>query len=394
MKNLYLLLATMLLVFSLGESVNAQDLPCVVSPATGNADADANGDVWYLIQCNLRTGDYYQDKGENRPLEAHKVIQGDASQLWKVVSSGGENAYKLVSKTGRELNYTEEGFADIKEDRMYTTSSSTYTYSFTKRADNFWQIKNNEEESYINKHNGHAEFGLYDELGDDGSSVIFILPKDYVEQPTTPGIVSPAVGNPNADASGNVWYYIQCNLRSENYYQDMGENKVLEVHPLSENDPSQLWKIIATDTEDVFRLISKTGNEIAYSADGFGDVGADRFYLTSSPTNTYSFSLRNDNFWQIKCVEINSYINKHNNHLEFGKYSAIPDNGSSVIFILNTNNQNGLPIVSDNDPIVATQYYTLQGVRVPSPTVSGIYLVKNIHASQKVTTSKYFIPQR
>ncbi|MDR0864876.1 MAG: hypothetical protein LBO74_08090 [Candidatus Symbiothrix sp.] len=41
-----------------------------------------------------------------------------------------------------------------------------------------------------------------------------------------------------------------------------------------------------------------------------------------------------------------------------------------------------------NDPVVETKYYTTQGVEVQKPSATGIYIVKEIHASQKATVTK------
>jgi hypothetical protein len=58
---------------------------------------------------------------------------------------------------------------------------------------------------------------------------------------------------------------------------------------------------------------------------------------------------------------------------------------------LGTGNVTGLGrIASDttNDPVVRTQYYTLQGKEIQQPVSEGVYIVKNTHASQQVKTTK------
>lgn len=53
--------------------------------------------------------------------------------------------------------------------------------------------------------------------------------------------------------------------------------------------------------------------------------------------------------------------------------------------------QVGINEIDEADEIIATEYYTLQGVKIEQPTVSGIYLVKLQYVSQKTATKKLFI---
>jgi hypothetical protein len=65
--------------------------------------------------------------------------------------------------------------------------------------------------------------------------------------------------------------------------------------------------------------------------------------------------------------------------------------------ITSINNKGLQTLVNDNDPIVETQYYNLQGVRVASSgkglqsLVSGIYIVKEIYKSGKTSAGKSII---
>jgi hypothetical protein len=49
---------------------------------------------------------------------------------------------------------------------------------------------------------------------------------------------------------------------------------------------------------------------------------------------------------------------------------------------------NGIPTIDANDPVVKTTYFTIQGQQVPRLGETGVYIVKQIHRSQKVTTQK------
>jgi hypothetical protein len=53
----------------------------------------------------------------------------------------------------------------------------------------------------------------------------------------------------------------------------------------------------------------------------------------------------------------------------------------------------GITIESD-DPVIATRYYTLQGVEIQQPVEKTIYIIKKTHASQKVETGKVIYIQK
>jgi hypothetical protein len=44
-----------------------------------------------------------------------------------------------------------------------------------------------------------------------------------------------------------------------------------------------------------------------------------------------------------------------------------------------------------NDPVVEITYYNLQGQKVREPAITGIYIVRKVHASKKVVAKKELI---
>ena len=62
--------------------------------------------------------------------------------------------------------------------------------------------------------------------------------------------------------------------------------------------------------------------------------------------------------------------------VDMGAYEFDPDSGNSI------------PGIIVNDPVTSVKYYTLQGVEVLKPENTGIYIVKKVHASQRVETVK------
>jgi hypothetical protein len=45
----------------------------------------------------------------------------------------------------------------------------------------------------------------------------------------------------------------------------------------------------------------------------------------------------------------------------------------------------------ENDPVIATRYYTMQGAEIKQPSENGMYIVRKIHASQKECTSSHLL---
>jgi hypothetical protein len=64
----------------------------------------------------------------------------------------------------------------------------------------------------------------------------------------------------------------------------------------------------------------------------------------------------------------------------------------SFITISEIDTQTKIDLINDgneaNDPVINTQYYTLQGLEVRQPITGGVYIVKKVYASQKVQTIK------
>jgi hypothetical protein len=179
-----------------------------------------------------------------------------------------------------------------------------------------------------------------------------------------------------SEAGKDVWYYIQFFKRGGNIIQDMGETKALETRPAIEGEDAQLWKVVSTGVSGKYRIISKTGNEIVYTAAAQGDIAADRFYTTATANTTYRFDKRDDGSWQIYCNEISSYINKvalgsYLQNTQICKYHVIPDDGSSIAFIPEEDIEFNLPKFSTS---TENNWYRIQFLRrsPSSVTTTGV----------------------
>jgi hypothetical protein len=225
-------------------------------------------EAWYYITFDKRSGsgNAVQAMGEDKMLEARPAIEAEDAQLWKVVSTDVSGKYQIISKSGKQLAYTATAEGDVLADRFYTAETTTYTYSFTKLTDGAWQIRCNEENSYINKANlgsslNNPYFGKYGVLGDVGSSVVFVPEADM------------AYPLPQfSTATENHWYRVQYVRRSPLSVTTTGQNKVITDNgadanmtqtDLAEGNLSQYWKFVGT--WDSFKLVSFNGLEMQYN---------------------------------------------------------------------------------------------------------------------------------
>jgi hypothetical protein len=166
-----------------------------------------------------------------------------------------------------------------------------------------------------------------------------------------------------------VWYYIEANKRSGQYYADLGAGKPLEIRPAIAGEDGQWWKVVATGITGQYQLISKAGNQIAYTATAIAEptaIAADRFYTLAATTATYRFDKREDGSWQIFSNEASAYINKNDpgtrmTDTQFAKNGALPDDGSSVAFVAVADIEYRLPVFSSE---TQTTWYSIGFQRV------------------------------
>jgi hypothetical protein len=152
--------------------------------------------------------------------------------------------------------------------------------------------------------------------------------------------------------TGNeVWYYMRFDRRTGNIIQDMGRDKMLETRPPLPGVDGQLWKFVATGVSGKYRIISKTGNEIAFTTAASGEINSNCFYTTNATTYTYQFVKRTDGGWQIFCNDENSFVNKVEpgnllQNTQIGKFIDNPNDGSSIAFIPAADITFDLPVFS------------------------------------------------
>lgn len=400
-----------------GKAVNS--VPVTVSPAIGDPNADAEGNVWYRIQSNRRTGYVLTDLGADMALEATYPDMDNADQLWKFIATSTEGQFKLVSKNGRELGYKlpiMEGDIEVEQGTFITSASSNDTYSFQLRSDANWQLIWNEYEpapgnenpanaAYVNKMGGgDSRFtAYYSQTGlDDGNSMQFYLHSENI---------LPEYPEFSTDTK-EVWYYIQFDRRSVNnkVWEELDEvdetlyTNLIQAEKKDEEAESQYWKLIGD--KDNFKIVSyNTNSSLALS---LTETGSSRMqsveYNDGNPlafsdwtfnegSSAKSFQLQIINMLvegessgyfylnDFQGTAICQYLdNDAGNFINF-----IPVDDGTAIDVADISNM-------DNDPVIATQYYTLQGILLGGkPSEQGIYIEKNIHESKSISVRKVFI---
>jgi hypothetical protein len=155
-----------------------------------------------------------------------------------------------------------------------------------------------------------------------------------------------------ADGSADVWYHIRLEQRIwgiggsegttnggsiKGYYYDRGRGEMLENIEEGVNEPGTQWKVVATATEGEYKLISRLGNTIDYSASPIGTAGspgyvkADRYYTTTPGSQVFTIKNPNGDYLGLTQKGVGG-IDKSNQDLYFDKYG--PDEaGGAITFV-------------------------------------------------------------
>lgn len=204
-----------------------------------------------------------------------------------------------------------------------------------------------------------------------------------------------------------VWYYIQFERPLSK-----GNNVVWQGHGLEEtvtqeqavkDQQNQHWKLVG-EWDDQFTIVNREGGEIIFlgveeetegelgKVGGFAsltDVGYGDPMAFVPESNKWAFWI----FEYFYDEDTWGCLNDHGGtSTNVGIYYT-GDGGSYVTFIpidkIDTAIEN--PTIDPNDQVVATRYYTIQGVEVKSPASTGIYIVRKLYASGKTQAVKQLI---
>jgi hypothetical protein len=284
----------------------------------------AGNEAWYYITFDKRagSGNAVQATGEGKMLEIRPAIEAEDAQWWKVVSTGVSGKYQIISKSGKQLAYTATATGDILADRFYTAETTTYTYGFTKHTDGAWQIRCNEENSYINKANlgsrlENPYFGKYQVLGDVGSSVVFVPEADM------------AYPLPQFSTdTENHWYRVQYLRQSSKVVTDAGEGANLTQTTLAEGNLSQYWKLVGT--WESFKLVSLNGLEMNYN------TTAAKYQAVAAGTGgSYKLAWCNNVYdaWRIYDPSVPAIVNDQAGATVTSYFEAAGDGGNALQFL-------------------------------------------------------------
>jgi len=208
----------------------------------------------------------------------------------------------------------------------------------------------------------------------------------------------PIVSTPAISVGENEnWYYLQFNRRPTVVWQGNGiGNKISQVAMQTDNQ-SQQWKFTGTEDVNGYLIENRAGGQMYYDKDPDGDIdgnaylvsaGGDSivFYITDSGSQLQTLKNFNEDIdygWinDYQGTQVTGYYqNDAGNYMTF-----IP--AESIIFSYTGIAKPDVNI-DTNDTLITTKYYTLQGIQVVKPSVTGIYIIKKIYASGKVQTTK------
>jgi len=338
---------------------------------------------------NDLTGMYIDNYSANDAGNELKFISADAGNIVTTVSSlsmvspVGENASSDLSVIGTSL--TDDITAAITNDEASVFSvtpatlpaeGGTFTIAFAPAA-----VKNNQTAT-LTLTSGSAQ------------TVIALIGNSDIGLPLFS----------SADDSSEHWYYMQFNRKATGgtatqgvVIQGNGMDQILsqaDTLATGQSDNyAQQWKFAGTYANG-FYIINRAGGQMSFSPD-------DGFYTLADIGDLHTFDGYNSTYqWQILNTEkdddpdgganlINDYgglsqrqvgmyyVNDAGNYLRF---ISVDGTGGTAI-------QNPAIDLNDNT-VISTTYYTLEGVQVKQPTGTGIYIVKKLYASGKMQATK------
>lgn len=380
------------------------------TPVKPSTDTETN---WYYVVYDKRKGLFLTDTGADQPLEGLDLEEGNDGQLWKFIESDVEDEFIIVSKTGNYIDFgtvtsvaadgteTEvERFISVAEDK-----ENTFSFDFRGKADRGWQIKWNQytyidedtqEEvtsfTYLNKTNTDDQICAYSYMPDAGSAVAF-----FAEGKLDLG--KPAFSVENKE----VWYYLQFNRQPNKVIVETTDALAEDAAPnitqaaKIDGDYTQQWKLEGDETE--FAIINReSGNAFKLATTSLGKriVAADEAHMfqLDKGTEFKLWSLKNADEYDGEENKI--YLNDFGGSGTYiGQWSL--DAGGNINFIpADPSSIDDIVVDTEdsvNDPIIATSYYTIEGISVgaTAPKAQGIYIRKALHKSGKVTATKILV---
>ncbi|MCC8145122.1 MAG: hypothetical protein LIO93_01505 [Bacteroidales bacterium] len=326
----------------------------------------------------------------------------DDSQLWKFDQDGttedGTPKYKMVSKAGRNIEYRYPETVEEVETvtgRFLAVASSNNTFSFHLRtADKGWQLFWNEYEtedsngimevtgSYMNKTNTDTEVTAYAEMPSVGSHLKIYKENEPID-----------IGLPQFSTdTEEYWYYIQfARVKNKQNVAVLSASEPGELLTQAELDPENelfKWKFVGNMAECL--IVDINGNAWGVKSTSIVDASEGDYYKFEG-YGIKTWALFNESDTE----NTQRYVNDFGGTADqVGQWSL--DSGSEMVFTSTETVSIDNPVTDEEDPVVSTTYYTIEGLQLGSqlPSVQGIYIEKTTHTSKKVSARKIFIPGR
>ena len=196
------------------------------------------------------------------------------------------------------------------------------------------------------------------------------------------------------------WYNIQYNRKATLVWQGNGESDISQVAPV-ENKTSQQWKFVSAGESGYF-IENREGGQMFFKKNEEGNY-ADDVRANLAEKGTAIEFIETESGIQMQTLEAfllktdSEFINDYQG-TKVCFYSK--DDGGNYLTFIPTETVTFTSIkkpdvnVDSNDRLIAERYYTLQGVEVKQPGVTGIYIVRKLYASGKTQTTKALIHVR
>ncbi len=191
---------------TLGEYGNQSDAGSALEfVLPSEVDFPPDADTWFYVRMK-RGGGVLQDMGADEKLLTQLPVKDKNEQLWKLVGDN-TNGYTIVNKAGRKL------YVDATENRFKagsTTSTFKLIASTAAELEGAWLIQREGGAGQLNQHQGQGigrELAEYNNTGDVGSALEFVLPADILFPPEAPESEAVLRGEaPAPETKYTLWY--------------------------------------------------------------------------------------------------------------------------------------------------------------------------------------------
>jgi muconolactone delta-isomerase len=189
------------------------------------------------------------------------------------------------------------------------------------------------------------------------------------------------------------WYFIQFKRKPDNYLSTDAAGYVVQItKDPAEPEEALHWKFTGSVADGGYQIVNASGSTAYFNY----EPELDSLYkVRAGEGDKHQFVRANNGAdWQLYNLTIEGpegrYLNEFQGKGQYASLYGANDAGNYLIFtpVRETAIYTPEPV---EEVIVATRYYTLQGMEVKKPTQTGIYIKQDIYASKRVKASKVYI---